>query len=116
MCSACYCANELSRRADSDKWIQSPAGVTGTRVDSNSGGHLAAVGGVGGGLPALQGPHSYPQQLNHLTSQYTPASWGGGGASVEQGTPLMVNYAVSPTVFFMVLYIPLIKACKVLKQ
>ena len=65
---------------DSDKWIQSPAGVTGTRVDSNSGGHLSAVGGVGGGLPALQGPHSYTQQLNHLNSQYTPAScasWGG---------------------------------------
>ena len=34
---------------DSDKWIQSPAGVTGTRVDSNSGGHLSGVGGVGGG-------------------------------------------------------------------
>ena len=103
---------------DSDKWIQSPAGVTETRVDSNSGGHLSAVGGVGGGLPALQGPHSYPQQLNHLTSQYTPASWGGGGggASVEQGTPLTVNYAVSPTVFFMVLYIPLTKACRMLQQ
>ena len=48
---------------DSDKWIQSPAGVTGTRVDSNSGGHLSAVGGVGGGLPALHGPYSYPPHL-----------------------------------------------------
>ena len=67
---------------DSDKWIQSPAGVTGMRVDSNSGGHLSGVGGVGGGLAALHGPHSYPQQLNHLTSQYTPASWGGGGEQV----------------------------------
>ena len=70
---------------DSDKWIQSPAGVTETRVDSNSGGHLSAVGGAGGGLPALQGPHSYPQQLNHLTSQYTPAPWGGGGSKCGAG-------------------------------
>ena len=70
---------------DLDKWIQSPAGVTGMRVDSNSGGHLSAVGGVGGGLPALQGPHSYPQQLNHLTSQYTPASWQEGGSKCGAG-------------------------------
>ena len=115
MCSACYCANELSRRVDSDKWIQSPAGVTGTRVDSNSGGHLAAVGGVSGGLPTPQGPHSYPQQLNHLTSQYTPVSWGGGG-KCGAGNTTHGELAVSPTAFFMVLYIPLIKACKVLKQ
>ena len=85
MCSAYYCANELLRRVDLDKWIQSPAGVTETRVNSNSGGHLSGVGGVGGGLPALHGPHSYPQQLNHLTSQYTPASWGGGGGECGAG-------------------------------
>ena len=68
---------------------------------------------MGGGLAALQGPHSWSLQLNHITSQCTLVSEE-AGVEDSKGAPSTVNKSL-PAIF-LCFSIPLMKACGMWKH